>query len=144
MKHRRAVVASVGYQQRNVDDFIDTMRRLEIEKVIDIRELPLSRRKGFSKTALTERLAKAGIVYRHVREAGNPYRKREVSTKQCLRLYMGHLGRNPDVIESVANELRGKRVAILCYEREHNACHRSVLIQLLRNEELALELIEVE
>ena len=39
---------------------------------LDVRQIAGSRRRGFSKTALREALAGAGIDYRHLPELGNP------------------------------------------------------------------------
>ena len=65
---------SVGYEGRTPAEMVALLRAQRVSRVLDIRELPLSRRRGFSKTALAERLRKAGIEYRHLRFAGNPHR----------------------------------------------------------------------
>jgi len=141
---RTTLVASIGYQERSVGELIDALHEFDIEKVIDIRELPLSRRKGFSKTTLGKHLAQAGITYRHLREAGNPYRKLKASIERCLDLYGKHLTTNPGVVDTLASELRGQRVAILCYERQHEDCHRSVLIEALEDSGRRFKLVEVD
>jgi hypothetical protein len=56
-----------------IGDLVDT----GVERLVDVRELPLSRRRGFSKTALGDALRHAGIEYVHVRALGNPKPNRE-------------------------------------------------------------------
>jgi uncharacterized protein (DUF488 family) len=124
-------VFTVGYEGRSVDDFVSLLRARRIDRVIDVRALPLSRRRGFSKTKLSEALAGAGIEYVHLRIAGNPYRNQRANVKQCLALYRGHLERSPEVIASVLEATHGYRAALLCVERDACNCHRSVLASKL-------------
>ena len=66
-------VASVGYEgHRDVDVFAKTIATAGVERLLDVRELPISRKKGFAKTALSEALERAGIEYRHLKLLGNP------------------------------------------------------------------------
>lgn len=124
-------VFTVGYEGRSVDDFVAMLRAAKIDRVIDVRALPLSRRRGFSKTKLSEALAGSGIEYVHLRIAGNPYRDQRANVKRCLALYKGHLERSPEVIASVLEATHGHRAALLCVERDACNCHRSVLASKL-------------
>ena len=53
---------TVGYEGRALDEMIAELVRAGVERLVDVRELPLSRRRGFSKTALGESLRGAGIA----------------------------------------------------------------------------------
>ena len=48
---------TIGYEGTTMDEFITALQRAGVERVIDVRALPLSRRPGFSKTPLTGALA---------------------------------------------------------------------------------------
>jgi uncharacterized protein (DUF488 family) len=120
-------VFTVGYEGRDLDEVVAILREADIDRVIDVRELPLSRRRGFSKTPLSEALASAGIEYVHLRIAGNPFRGQRADVKRCLALYQDHLDRSPEVISAVLETARGHRAALLCVEREACNCHRSVI-----------------
>jgi uncharacterized protein (DUF488 family) len=48
------------------------LRDARIDVLLDIREIPISRRRGFSKTALRQTVEGAGIAYRHERRLGSP------------------------------------------------------------------------
>jgi uncharacterized protein (DUF488 family) len=126
------LVCTIGYAGRDVDDFIKVLKRARVEVVVDVRELPLSRRKGFSKTALRTALGEAGIEYRHVRAAGNPYRALKADIKKCLSLYAGHLDRTPTALEEVEALVLARRCALLCFEAEACECHRSVIADRLK------------
>jgi uncharacterized protein (DUF488 family) len=125
-------IVSIGYEGRTPDGLIAVLQEQRVERVIDVRELPLSRRRGFSKTALAERLAAAGIEYRHLRVAGNPHRQHRANPAKCLALYERHLKSHPEVIDAVTAEAQGRHVALLCVERHHDHCHRSRLLRALR------------
>ena len=73
MKRTQALrIVTIGYEAASLADFIDTLRLANVDRLLDIRELPTSRRKGFSKSALSAALADAGIGYAHERALGSP------------------------------------------------------------------------
>ena len=55
---RPGAIATIGYEGRAVDDFADRLRRHRIELLVHVRDLPLSRKKGYSRP---------GIEYVHMR-----------------------------------------------------------------------------
>jgi hypothetical protein len=52
---------TIGYEGASVDGFIAALRRSRVSLLIDVRAVAVSRRKGFSKTALAAALAEAGF-----------------------------------------------------------------------------------
>jgi len=52
---------TIGYEGRSVAEFIDQLESAGVERVVDVRDLPLSRRAGFSKTPLQRALSDVGI-----------------------------------------------------------------------------------
>lgn len=139
-----AQVISVGYEKRNMAEFIGLLSTHHVSTLLDVRLVPMSRRKGFSKTALAEHLTGAGIAYVHLRAAGNPYYREKADVEQCLARYAGYLSEHGEVLEQVASRLVGGPVAVLCYEREHRHCHRSVLLDALQLHGYKIEVIHVE
>lgn len=126
-----SAVISIGYEGRTPAELIDLLIANGVRKVLDVRELPLSRRKGFSKTPLSITLKAAGIAYQHIRAAGNPHRQLKAQTARCLALYSKHLSNHPEVLDVVDEAMTGGPVAVLCFERAHEACHRSRLLAAL-------------
>src|SRR5439155_14805216 len=117
------VLYTIGYQGRTLDELVARLHASGIERSLDIRELPLSRRRGFSKTPLGEALVSEGIEYVHARVAGNPHRK----DADPLAGYRAHLTASRGVVASVAELVGEHRVALLCFELDPAACHRSIL-----------------
>jgi uncharacterized protein (DUF488 family) len=129
---RAEVIFTIGYQGRTLPGLVASLAAEGVSLVIDVRALPLSRRKGFSKTPLREGLSCAGITYLHVREAGNPFREHRADVGKCLGLYQDHLDQHPEVIDDLLRAAKGKRAALLCVEEQAHECHRSILAAGLR------------
>jgi uncharacterized protein (DUF488 family) len=126
-------VFTIGYERRTVSELIEMLQAAGVDRLIDVRALPLSRRKGFSKTPLREALAEVGIDYVHLRSAGNPFRDQRDDPERCLALYAAHVRRSPEIVDDVLAAAKGHRAALFCLERDASTCHRSVLAaQLVR------------
>src|SRR3954471_22699032 len=96
----RTALFTIGYEGRALDELLAILRANKIDRLIDVRDLPLSRRRGFSKTPLGNAARDAGIEYVHLREAGNPYRriKDEIPRDELLAKYRAHLRGAPDAV----------------------------------------------
>lgn len=121
-------IVTIGYEAADFDAFLSTLDTLGVTTLLDIRELPMSRRRGFAKTALREGLASVGIDYRHEPRLGSPKAIRhqlrdDGNYTRFFKEFDKHLGQQADLLDTLAGELTGT-VALLCYERDHTTCHR--------------------
>lgn len=119
---------TIGYEGAALNDFMRALKLARIDILLDVRELPISRRKGFSKTALGGALTEAGIDYRHEKQLGSPktirHQLREDGDyKRFFRDFERHLTGQSGLLETLAEELKGN-VALMCYEKDHAECHR--------------------
>lgn len=126
---------TIGYEGATLEDFLSALRAAGISRVLDIREFPGSRRRGFSKTALSAALAGAGIEYQHERALGSPrdarHRLRQTGDLAAfLKHFEAHLVGQANLLDFLADTLTG-RVALLCYERDVTICHRRVVAREL-------------
>ena len=126
-------IAGIGYQGRTIDALIERLRSASIRAVIDVRELPWSRRPEFAQKKLAERLTQEGLRYVHLRSAGNPRenRKSGAASEEILARYRVHLARTPFVLDEILAAARSEHAALLCYEADVKECHRSVLLKAL-------------
>ena len=130
-------IFTIGYQQATPDAVIAALRDAGVELLADVRARPLSRKPGFSKSALKAAVEEAGMEYRHFRDVGTPPEGREAARRgdkaTLRRVYEGQL-ELPEALAAMA-ELRDlamtKRTCLLCYCREADKCHRSLLIAAL-------------
>ena len=65
-------IFTIGYEGATVGEFLAALQDAGVERVIDVRALPLSRRPGFSKSPLGAALEEAGIDYVHLKALGTP------------------------------------------------------------------------
>lgn len=128
-------IFTIGYEATTMADFLAALTRAGVERVIDVRALPLSRRPGFSKSSLAASLNDAGIGYVHLKALGTPKagrdaaKKGDVATLQAV--YAGQL-ELPEAQAQAAQMLdlaREMPSALLCYERDPCHCHRTLLLQ---------------
>ncbi len=130
-------IYTIGYEAATQGEFVSALKEAGVERIIDVRALPNSRRPGFSKTPLRNALAEAGIDYVHLRALGTPADGRAAARagrhEELKRIYSGQL-ELPEAIAEGAKmiELAGERPsALLCYERDPAACHRSLLLRAI-------------
>jgi hypothetical protein len=131
-------ISDVGYEGKTAPDFIKVLKDNNIELVVDVRAMPLSRKKGFSKGVLAETIKQSGIGYKHTPALGAPKEIREKlhknwDYKTFFKEYKDHVkdsGRL-DELNEVEKMAKGCRLAIMCFEKEHERCHRQVLIEML-------------
>jgi len=127
-------IFTIGYEGTTVAEFINALRKAGVRRLIDVRALPLSRRPGFSKTALRGAVEEAGIEYVHLKALGTPPDGRAAARAgrhaDLERIYTGQLELPEAIAQSalmlaLANEVPS---ALLCMEREPAHCHRSLLL----------------
>jgi uncharacterized protein (DUF488 family) len=142
-----AAFVSVGYQERNIDEFVELRTDTGVEILVNVRLNAISRKRGFSKTALSNALAEAGIAYRHERELGNPKDNREAFRQglaSARNRYLAHLSNGASGVYDEVVSLAGtNRVALLCYERDHTECHRSRIIDTAQRHDPSLRVVKI-
>lgn len=131
------MISTIGYEGAKLEDFVATLNHVDIDILVDIRERAQSRRKGFSKTALSEALASAGIDYLHLRELGDPKPGREAARRgdwEEFRSIFSEVVSSTtaqDAIRKIEEIARESRVCLLCYERDYTTCHRKIVSDIL-------------
>jgi uncharacterized protein (DUF488 family) len=138
---------TIGYEHSTVPDVVNSLVEAGVEVLADVRALPLSRRPGFSKTALAGAMQKAGIEYRHMKPLGTPADGRAAARagrhEAMAKIYAGQL-ELPEALAAGA-ALRDlaleKRVALLCYERDATYCHRTLLREAVMPDFEAVDLL---
>ncbi len=129
------VVYTVGYEGRDPGELVDLLRRHGVRLLVDVRLNAVSRRRGFSTTALASVLAGGGIGYRHERTLGNPRDNRDAfraGEAAALERYRHHLaGGGAEVLDRLCRDVRTTAVALLCLERDPRRCHRTVVADAL-------------
>lgn len=124
------IVYTAGYQGKDIDEFLDHLVNHNIQQVVDVREIPFSRKKGFSKKQLRQRLEEYNITYVHVKALGSPspLRKKLYQDKDFdyfFEQYEKYLEECQRELENLYETVRTKISCLLCFENSHSSCHRS-------------------
>jgi len=127
-------IFTIGYEGTTVGEFLAALKSAGVERVIDVRALPLSRRPGFSKSPLKAALEEAGIEYVHLKALCTPPDGRAAARAgrhaDLKRIYAGQL-ELPEAIAQSAEMLHladERPSALLCMERDPAECHRTLLL----------------
>jgi uncharacterized protein (DUF488 family) len=125
-------VFTIGYEGLDIDDFLSLLSEHGIETVVDIRELPLSRKPGFSKKSLNSILNLSGLEYVHMVDLGCPKLVRDGyresgDWERYTAGFLKHLKTQKDAIAELADLVQSSTCALLCFEADFNFCHRSMV-----------------
>jgi len=128
---------TVGYESATIDDFVATLKAVGIELVIDVRDYPLSRKKGFSKNKLHEILEANDIAYIHLKGLGDPKEGREAARsgdhKRFLLVFNKHMKTHmaQTDLQTAIGLAHGRTSCLLCYERKPEECHRTIVAEAI-------------
>ena len=142
-------VWTIGYEKLLPAELVAELEAAGVQRVIDVRFRPQSRRPGMSKTRLGELLGDHGIAYEHRRELGTPADMRWLfhagRVAEAATAYRAHVEEHaPHALDDLAGELEhGPRTALLCLEAEPAGCHRRVITDALRERRADLDVVDL-
>src|SRR5436853_6413271 len=88
---------TIGYERLPPDALVAELGAAGVERVLDVRYRPQSRRPGMSKTKLGIRLGEHGIAYEHRRALGTPPEIRPLfrsgATRRAREAFRAHVER---------------------------------------------------
>lgn len=129
---------TIGYEGIGVEDFIETLKQHGITLVIDVREKPLSRKKGFSKNSLSSILNINNIKYIHMGTLGSPSSIRDELHETnnyplFFRKYLSHLIGQSGTLKALISKANSQKgTCLLCFEKDPLKCHRNVITDYLQ------------
>lgn len=130
-------IFTIGYERRDGEGLIAALLDAGVEHLADIREKPLSRKPDFRAASLRARCEEAGIEYGAWPELGSTGQQRErLNDSGDLAAFHKSFRRHAEKhfdepLNRLAKVAKKRAVALLCYERSHDECHRSVVAELL-------------
>ena len=139
-------IFTIGYEGATQPELVAALQAAKVERVIDVRAVPLSRKPGFSKNVLAAGLREAGIDYVHLRALGTPPAGREAARKKQWQAFDRIYAEQLDTPEAGAEAARmialaeEKPSALLCFERDPAHCHRTPLREAVMPDWEAIDL----
>ena len=128
---------TIGYQGVSLEEFAECLMSHDIDCLIDVRANAMSRKKGFSKKALSAYIYECGIDYVHIPTSGIPSNERkkvktDTDVDNLLCDYRIKMEQKPYPFAQVlAAVMSNESPALMCFEEYQNKCHRSVLAELV-------------
>ena len=128
---------TIGYSKHTPDSLFERLKSAGVRMLVDVRELPISRKIGFAKSALASWAAKFGIEYRHVKLLGVPaemrHRKRDggIETDDYMAEFRNLLQTRSDSLREALELAVSLPCCLLCLEERPEDCHRTIVAEEL-------------
>ncbi len=127
-------LATIGYEGVSIEAYINKLINNDIRCLIDVRKNPQSMKFGFSQNRLQYICEEVGIKYISIRQLGIDADKRkrletQEDYNELFDHYISHNLKNTEdfqlnILESIHQY---HRVALTCFEKDINKCHRTIL-----------------
>ena len=132
---------TIGYEGLSIDAYLDVLVSNDIAVLVDVRKNPISMKYGFSKTKLAVYTKIAGIAYIHIPDLGIPSNLRQdLNNKAAYQKLFDYyssqiLPDHKNAIEKLKAIVNDQgRVAITCFEADHQFCHRNKIAEYLEGD----------
>lgn len=131
-------VYSVGYGGwRNLEDFIEYLKGLNVAVLVDVRRFPTSKNPDFKRENLEVELSKHNIRYEFMGETLGGYRRGGYERHMETETYKEGIRRLQEVVREEAGN-----IAIMCLEKNHKHCHRRFIARTLSTK--GIEVVHIE
>ena len=147
-------LATIGVYGFTAKTFLDALSRADVRLVLDVRQRRGVRGAEYAwanSARLQAALAEAGVAYRHHKELAPTTELRQLQYREDARLGVGKRSRDRlateyrerythqildqvDLGPIVAELPTDGRSALLCVERDPEACHRSLIAERMAGE----------
>lgn len=130
-------LCTIGYEGVSNEDFLKNLSKNNVAVLVDVREIPLSRKKGFSKTVLEQFLLQHGIKYVHLKRLGSPSKirnrlKEDHNYELFFKDYTNYLMKEAkDALNNLYEIALNAKACIMCFEKDVNFCHRNIVAKKL-------------
>ncbi len=116
---------TIGYEGKDIDEFLELLEENEISRLIDVRSSPRSRKEDFNKENLKDELFRKSIMYRHLPELGG-LREDYEEVMEGEEWKEG--------FEELKNVAEGGKTVLMCLEDDPIRCHRKYIAEALEVE----------
>lgn len=126
-----------GYEGLTIEAFIARLLVAGVKTIVDVRELPLSRKKGFSKNSFSAAASEHGIAYLHVPALGCPkpirnQYKVDGNWRNYTRDFLAYVATQDAPIQELVKISRATSACLVCFEADFSMCHRTYVARAAR------------
>jgi len=125
---------TIGYEGISVEMYFNRLLNNDVKALVDVRRNPMSMKYGFHKSQLQNICTSVGITYYHIPELGIQGEKRkkletqadydELFEEYCCSTLLTETSAQEDVMKLYKQH---GRIALTCFEKLPEQCHRSHL-----------------
>lgn len=128
---------TIGYEKARQQDVISALAAAGVKTLIDVRDRPISRRPGFSKSQLAAAVEAAGMRYVGLKALGTPPEGREANRRRQWERFWRIVD---DKLATAEAEIALQEAAataaeapscLICYEADARICHRLRVADIL-------------
>ncbi len=142
-------IFTIGYEGISIDEFFNRLFQNNIQVLVDARNNPWSMKYGFTGKTLKKLCENRDIEYLSITNLGIPSENRKGLEKieDYKKLFEEFEMKHMPKVKKELTQLKfllenGKRIALLCFEKDAGCCHREVVARHLShycNEKFKLE-----
>jgi len=132
-------LSTIGYEGRTLESYLNVLLQAGVTLLCDVRKNPISRKYGFSRKTLANGCENVGIRYEHLPDLGiTSDKRRNLETQEDYdELFADYeansLPRQEQAVSRIREWIReDQRVALTCYERLPEQCHRHCVAAAVR------------
>ena len=128
---------TIGYERMSLASFVARLKNFAIDCLIDVREIPISRKSGFSKSELAQRLNRENIRFLHLKELGSPKPIREKLKRNYdysifFRKMDEYLANKNEAIDTAYRYIADNTCCLMCFEHLAEECHRKIVAKKIK------------
>lgn len=136
----------IGYEGRDIDAFLNVLIQNNIDILIDVRNNPRSMKYDFNKERLKKYLNNVKIEYESIPELGirSELRKDlrdQADYESLFRDYALSLPSKKEFTKRLIKMVENERIALMCFEKDVNQCHRRELGKYFQNKGIKVSII---
>jgi len=135
---KQTCLFTIGYEGQSIDAYLNTLVKNNVSLLCDVRKNPLSMKYGFSKNQLRKYCESLNMSYDHIPELGIESQKRKAldNKKDYEVLFKDYRKTLPEKHKGLTKVVelleQSNRIALTCFERESNDCHRHCISDYLQ------------
>jgi len=136
----KTLLYTIGYEGKKFETYLNQLIESDIKILVDVRKNAHSMKYGFSKKTLQSAVEKLGIGYIHIPNLGIESENRQsLKTKEDYKALFKEYSKTFDTKKQdliyLNNLIQEKsRIAITCFEKDVEFCHRGVIAQKMVKE----------
>lgn len=133
----QSTIFTFGYEGLDIEAFIARLQVAGVKTIVDVRELPLSRKKGFSKSAFSAALSAHGIAYMHVPALGCPkpirnQYKADANWHTYTKDFLKYIKTQDASLRELVKIAHATPACLVCFEADFSMCHRTFVARAAR------------